>query len=384
MTFLSKDQNKFRKKIRKFARQELTQHAQKRAKLDHVTSDVIYKLSAEGLFKMTTPTRYGGRPKDSVCIGLAFEEVCAVDWSPMALLLSHTLTPILLKWASEEVKAEWLPLFTSGKKLVCFGNTEPECGSDAAAIKTRAVREDSFYVISGEKTSISGGMQADAIVMTAKTEPDAGPSGITCFFVPLDLKGVGRSRYHDMGSIPATRASIFFDAVRIPEKFRIGHEGQGFIKVMKGLDFGRVLVVLAGVGLAKASLAEAISFVKQRRAFGNPISKYESVSFKLAEAATLLEASRLLCYNCLKLRDEGLPHRKESAMAKWYGASACVRALHEILVVFGAQGYSQSLPLEQRFRDLMGLKLGDGTEEIMKLIIAREMLGGQFGSTILI
>ena len=382
MTAFTEEQEKFRKILHVMAHNEFESGAEDRSKLDHVTQEVIEKLSHEGLLKMTTPTHYGGLPKDSVSIGLAFENICGVDWSTMSLMLSHVVAPIMLDLACEELKEEWLPAFASGQKLACFGNTEPDCGSDAAAIKTRAVREGDFYVISGEKTSISGGMQADAILLTAKTDQNAGVKGITCFLVPLELEGVSRSMFHDMGSIPAARASIFFDDVRIPAKFRIGAEGDGFVKVMKGLDFARVLVILAGVGLAETSLSEAVTYVKERSAFGNLLSKYEDVSFKLAEADTLLVATRLLCYQCLRLRDQGLPHTKESAMAKWFGAQSCVKVLHDILLIFGAHGYSQLLPHEQRFRDVIGLKLGDGTNEIMKLIISRAILGGRFGPSI--
>jgi len=210
---------------------------------------------------------------------------------------------------------------------------------------------------------------------------EAGVKGITCFFVPLGLPGVNRSRFMDMGSIPSGRASITLNQVKVPAKFRVGEEGEGFTKIMNGFDFARVLVILAGIGMAQTSLIEVTEYVKKRVAFGHPISRFESVSFKIAESATLLEASRLLCYQTLKMRDEGLRHNKEAAMAKWFGAQAVVRVMHDILKIFGRKGYSEEMPIEQRFRDAIGLKIGDGTSEIMKLIIAREILSGTFGPT---
>jgi cyclohexanecarboxyl-CoA dehydrogenase len=270
------------------------------------------------------------------------------------------------------------PPLERGEKLACFGNTEPDCGSDAAAIKTHAIRKGDSYILDGEKTSISGGMQADIIILTAKTDPEAGVKGITCFLVPLDLPGVRRSRFTDLGSIPSGRASITLNQVEVPKTFRVGEEGEGFTKIMSGFDFARVLVILAGIGMAQTSLAELTEYVKERKAFGNSISRFEGVSFKIAEDATLLEASRLLSYQALKMRDEGLRHNKEAAMAKWFGAQVAVRTMHDILLLFGYRGYSDVLSIEQRFRDAVGLKIGDGTAEIMKLIIARELLGGKY------
>ena len=375
MVYFNKAQRSFRDRVRAFARTELASGAQERAKLDHVTPEVLKKLSDEGFFALTIPSEYGGDPKDCITIGIAFEEINAVDFSPFSLMLSHILMPLMLQWAEEDLRAEWLPALGRCKKLVCFANTEPDCGSDAAAIKMRAVRDGDFYIINGEKTSISGGMQADAVLLTAKTDPKAGAKGVTCFFVPLTLHGITRSRFHDMGAAPSGRASLTFSDVRVPAESRVGAEGEGFTKVIHNFDFARVLVALAGVGMAEQSLSEVIGYVKERKVFGNPLSRFEGISFKLAEIATFIEASRLLCYNALKLRDEGLPHSEAVSMAKWYSTASVARSIHDILLIFGHKGYSNALPIEQRFRDAMSLKIGDGTAEIMKLIIARQILG---------
>lgn len=382
MIYFTEAQKKFCSTMRDFVIKELASGAMDRAKLDYITPEVINKLAGAGLFKLTTPVKYGGEPKDSVSIGIVFEEICKVDSSPMILLISQVVIPLMMEWAFEELREEWLPILGSGEKIPCFGNTEPDCGSDASAIRTRAVRDGNSYIINGEKTSVSVGMQADILVLTAKTDPEAGARGVTLFFVPLDLPGINRSRFVDMGAIPSGRASITLSEVRVPIKFRIGEEGEGFSKVMRGFDFSRVLAALAGIGMAEAPLAEAVEYVKQRTAFGRPLSKFEGVSFKLAEDATLLEASKLLCYEALMLRDEDLPHTKEAAMAKWFGAEAAVRTIHDVLLIFGFRGYSESEPIEQRLRDAIGLQIGDGTAEIMKLVIAREILGGKFAPTI--
>lgn len=377
MIYLTKPQRKFQGFVRDFARRELSEGAQERAKLDRTTDEVLKKLADAGLFCMTTPVQYGGNLRDCVSIGIAFEEVCAIDFSAFSLMLSHVLVPLMMGWADQGLRDEWLPLMAKAERLACFANTEPDCGSDAGAIKMRAVRDGDFYVINGEKTSISGGMQADVVLVTAKTDPEAGTKGVTCFFVPFSLQGVSRSRFQDMGGIPSGRASIAFSDVCVPVSSRIAGEGEGFTKVMHSFDFARVLVILAGVGMARQTLSEAAEYIKRRTAFGGPISRFEGVSFKLAEAATLIEATRLLCYQALKLRDENLPHTKEAAMAKWYGGTCISHSIHELLLLFGWRGYSEIMPVEQRLRDVIGLRIGDGTGEIMKLIIAREILGNQ-------
>jgi cyclohexanecarboxyl-CoA dehydrogenase len=378
VVFFTENQQKFRSEVQAFAARELARGAKERAKLDCISEPVIKKLAGAKLLGLTTPTEFGGRPADSVMIGIMFEELCKVDFSPMLLLLSHVMVPLMMKWASEELSEEWLPQLARGEKLVCFGNTEPECGSDATAIRTRAVYRQGSYVLTGEKTSVSVGMQADAMALTAVTREDAGARGITCFLVPLDMPGVSRSRFSDMGCIPAGRASIFLNDVRVSPKYRIGEEGEGFVKVMTGFDITRALVVLAALGLAEASLSEASEHVKRKTLFGVPIGHYEGVAFKLAECATWIEASKLLSYQALKLRDEGLPHTRETAMAKWFASESATNAIHEILLIFGTDGYSETNAIEQRLRDAIGLLIGDGTSEIMKLIIARDIIGKRF------
>jgi cyclohexanecarboxyl-CoA dehydrogenase len=187
--------------------------------------------------------------------------------------------------------------------------------------------------------------------------------------------------FHDMGNIPAGRASLMFNEVQVPVAFRIGAEGEGFSKVMRAFDASRVLVGLAALALAETSLTETVEYVKTKTAFGSPLSRFEAISFKLAEHATLLEAARMICYKALKLRDEGLPHSKEAAMAKWFAPKCAVNALHDLMLISGHRGYSEENPIEQRWRDAISALIGDGTAEIMKLIIAREILGGKFGPT---
>jgi len=378
MVFFTEEQKKFCQWVRTFALQEFSEGAKERAKLEYLSPQVMKKLADAGLLELGTSAKYTKRPMDFVTIGIVHEEICKVEFPAMIILLIQYLVYGLAEWMSDELREEVLPATSAGKRLLCFANTEPDCGSDAAAIKAKAVRDGDSYIINGEKTSISGGMQADAAVITAKTNPEAGVKGVTLFYVPLTAPGVSRSVFHDMGNIPAGRASLMFDEVRIPVAFRIGAEGEGFSKVMRTFDASRVLVGLAALALAETSLTETVEYVKTKTAFGSPLSRFEAVSFKLAEHATLLEAARMICYKALKLRDEGLPHSKEAAMAKWFAPKCAVNAIHDMLLIFGHRGYSEENPIEQRWRDAISTQIGDGTAEIMKLIIAREMLGGKF------
>jgi cyclohexanecarboxyl-CoA dehydrogenase len=382
MSMFTKEQEDFRKWVREFAEREFSEGALERGRLDHVDPEVIRKLAQADLLKLGTSAKYLSEPKDFVSIGIAFEEVCKVEYPAMIIMLVQIAIYETAQWMSDELRDRLLPASSSGEEFVCVANTEPDCGSDAAAIRSTAKREGEFYVLNGEKSSISGGMQADSMLVTAKTNPDAGVKGVTLFYVPLDSPGVSRSMFSDMGNLPSGRASIFLDNVRIPVAYRIGEEGDGFVKVMSTFDASRVLVGLVALAMAEASLEEATEYVKKRTAFGQPLSRFQGVSFRLAEHATMIEAARLMCYNALMLRDQTLPHTKEAAMAKWLAPKCAVEALHDLLLIFGHKGYSEDNAIEQRWRAAVGSQLGDGTAEIMKMIIAREMLGRGFGPSL--
>jgi cyclohexanecarboxyl-CoA dehydrogenase len=284
----------------------------------------------------------------------------------------------ILQHAREPVRREWLTGMGSGETIVAIAVTEPRGGSDAAGMLTRAVRDGDEYVVSGEKSGISMIMPADGVLVFAKTDPTAGARGVSTFLIPTDLPGVSRTPLRDMGERAIQRGSLFLDDVRVPQNFLIGAEGEGFYQVMHGFDFSRIIIALMCLGAAEQSLDETIAYVKGREAFGRPLAKFEGVSFPIAEHATLLEAARWLCYRGLWLRDQGLPHAKEAAMAKWWGPKVAVDAIHDCLLLHGHYGYTQDLPLEQRLRDVIGLEIGDGTAQVSKIVIARELLGREF------
>jgi cyclohexanecarboxyl-CoA dehydrogenase len=217
-------------------------------------------------------------------------------------------------------------------------------------------------------------MAAHAAIVFARTG-GARARGVTAVLVPLDLPGVSRSALRDLGSRAIGRAVLSFDHVRVPTSHRLGAEGAGFHQVMRGFDFNRVIIALACLGVAQVALEETIDYVKERRTFGQPLARYEGVSFPIAEAATHIEAARWLAYRALWLADRGAPYTKESAMVKWWAPKLAVEVIHQCLLLHGHYGYTDELPFEQRLRDVIGLEIGDGTPEVMKIVVARELMG---------
>jgi cyclohexanecarboxyl-CoA dehydrogenase len=254
--------------------------------------------------------------------------------------------------------------------------TEPRGGSDAGNLALAARRDGDRYILNGEKSSISMADQADASIVFARTgKPEDGPRGVSAFLVPMNSKGVSTSRFNDIGSKAVGRGSIFFDDVEVPVTHRLSGEGMGFAQVMQGFDYSRALIGLQCAAAAQASLDETWRYVKERHAFGAPIAQYQGVTFPLAEGETMIAALRQLCYHALDLRDAGAPHTAEAAMCKWLGPKTAVDVIHQCLLTHGHYGWSFDLPHQQRLRDVMGLEIGDGTAQIMKLIIAREKAG---------
>jgi cyclohexanecarboxyl-CoA dehydrogenase len=240
----------------------------------------------------------------------------------------------------------------------------------------RAERVGDEYVINGEKTSMSFSQQADAAVVFARTgKIEDGAHGVTGFLVPLDSANITRTRFNDVGSRAVGRGSIFFDDARIPADHLLGKEGGGFIQIMQGFDYSRALIGLQCIGAAQASLDEAWGYVQEREAFGQPIARYQGVTFPLAEAETMLMASRQLCFHALRLRDMGKVHTGEAAMSKWLAPKIAVDVIHQCLLTCGHYGYTMEMAHQQRLRDVMGLEIGDGTAQIMKMIIARSRIG---------
>ncbi|MBI5911793.1 MAG: acyl-CoA dehydrogenase family protein [Betaproteobacteria bacterium] len=371
------DQIALRDVARRFAREKLRPDYQKRESQPGLDRSLFKEMGSLGLIGVDLPEEYGGLGLSGVTAGLITEEIAYGDFNISYLqLLGSLMGTIMHRNARPELARMWVNRMVAGEAIVGLGLTEPRGGSDAANLQVKARRVGDEYVLSGEKTSITFADQADAMILFARTgRPDEGARGVSAFLVPLDQKGVQRTRFNDVGSKIIGRGSVFFDDVRVPAENRMGEEGKGFTQVMQGFDFSRILIALQCIGAAQASIDETWEYVKERHAFGAPLAQYQGVTFPVVEFETQIAACRQLCYHGLALRDAGLPHTAESAMVKWMGPKTAFDAIHQCILTFGHYGWSMDLAHQQRLRDVMGLEIGDGTAQIMKLIIAREKIG---------
>lgn len=374
---LGKDQLALRDLARRFAKERLRPDYQKREQSSTIDRALLREMGSLGLIGADLPEQYGGLEVSGVTSGLIIEEIAYGDFNVSYVqLLGSMFGGLLHRHARPEVAKKYNPRIVSGEGLIALGLTEPRGGSDAGHLEAKARRVGDEYVISGEKASITFCEQADAIITFARTgTAEQGAHGISAFLVPLDLPGVQRTRYQELGSKIIGRGSVFFDEVRVPAELRLGEENQAFSKVMQGFDYSRILIALQCIAAAQASLDETWQYAKEREAFGAPLAEYQGVTFPLAEFEALLAACRELSYHGLALRDAGLPHTAEAAMVKWMGPKTAFDAIHQCILTHGHYGWSMDLPHQQRLRDAMGLEIGDGTAQVMKLIIAREKVG---------
>ena len=378
MTILSDEHRSFADTARRFARDKIAAGYQKREQEGRIDRALVREMGALGLIAPELPEEFGGLGAPSLVSGLIAEAIGHADINVAYVQILGSLNgKIIAAHASRDLAAHWIPRLTAGEAIVCIGLTEPRGGSDAANLALSARRDGDRYILKGEKSSISMADQADAVVLFARTgSPADGARGVSAFLVPMQTPGVSTSRFSDLGSKAIGRSSIFFDDVVVPVENRLAGEGAGFVQVMQGFDFSRALIGLQVLGAAQASLDETWAYVQQRQAFGAPIARNQGVTFPLAEGETMIEAARRLCLHTLELRDAGAPHTAEAAMCKWLAPKTAVEVIHQCLLTHGHYGWSLDLPHQQRLRDVMGLEIGDGTAQIMKLIIAREKMKG--------
>lgn len=359
---------------RRFAAERIAPGYLERDRTRVLDRALMAEMGALGLIAPELPPQYGGQGATSVAAGVIHEEVARADLSMSYVnLLASLNAKVLLAHGRAEVVGPWLHRVTAGDALLALALTEPQGGSDAASLRLRVRRDGGDYVLDGEKTSISAADQADGAVVFGRTSGE-GARGVTAVFVPLDRPGVTRTRSDCHGQRAIGRGSIFFDGVRVPVDHRLGDEGQGFVQVMQGFDFSRALIGLQVLGVARAALDDAWRYATEREAFGLPIAAFQGVSHRLAELDTQVEAARLLCFQALWARDQGLPHTAEAAMCKWWAPKVAYDTVHECLLTFGHSGYDRGV-MEQRLRDVLGFQIGDGTAQVMKTIIARARVG---------
>jgi cyclohexanecarboxyl-CoA dehydrogenase len=371
------EQEQFRQVVSRFARERLAPGYLKRSIARSYPMDLHAELGALGVLGIGLPEEFGGTGvEDPVMLGIACEELGAADVNLAAAPVTIGLTGSqLAKGATPVVQKRWLPAMIEGSEFVAFGLTEPEAGSDAAALRTTAVPVEGGWRISGQKNSVSHLEAAGATLTYARTPGTTRSAGVSAFLVETDRPGVGVGEFTDMGQLPIGRGTLYLDDVFVPAENLVGEQGRGFATVMGHFDYSRAAIGLQCLGAARASLTETYAYVKERRAFGKPIAAFQGVSLPLAEHATLVEAARWLCYRTLWLRHAGRPHTTEAAMCKWWAPVVAKNAIEACLLTHGHYGWSDELPFQQRFRDVFGYQIGDGTAQIQKQIIATHLIG---------
>ncbi|KAJ4734538.1 Acyl-CoA dehydrogenase [Rhynchospora pubera] len=340
--------------------------------------DLFAQMGQMGLTGLRIPEAYGGQAASAVVAGVAAEEVARSDFNAAyVLIVVGLISDILVRNATPEQQQRWLPDIAAGRTVPCICITEPGHGTDAAALSLRATRTEDGWTLHGEKTSISLGLYADRAVVLARTG-GPGARGVSAFWVDLTDPTVTRGGFDDLGSRSIGRASLHFDGTPVGPDALVGEEGAGFVSVMQGFDYSRAIIGLACLGAAQVSLEEALQWARDREAFGAPIGTFQGVSFPLAEQATYLRGARHVCFEALWAKDTGREHSTEAAMAKFWAPKLAAETIHQCLLTLGHLAYSTESPVGQRLRDVIGLEIGDGTAQVSKLVIARNLLGREF------
>lgn len=371
----SKDEELWQWAVKDFADREIA--PKELTAFDRSFRNILKKMGELGFLSIKLPEQYGGDPANWVMLGILAEEIAKANVGMAYFaLVSHEVAFSLATYGTDEAKEEWLSGLVRADTIGCIGATEPSAGTDFEAIVTRADKDGEAYIVHGEKTPVSFGMEADVTLSFART--GAGRAGIAAMLVPLGLAGISRYPIRNMGLMGSSPASFTLDGVRIPRKYLIGDEGEGW-KVNASTGFlgnvHRILVGLITLGVAQTALKSAVQYAKERVAFGRPIIKFEGLSGKLAEHATFIEAARWLCYRALSLKDRGVPHTKEAAMCGWWCPKVAHDTIQDSLLIHGHAGYSDDHPFQQMLRDVVGFEMISGTENILKLIINHENIG---------
>lgn len=372
------DQEAYRQTVRRFAAKVLAPHYQSDDKTATFRRQQALDMAAMGLTGLRIPIRYGGQEASAVIAGIATEEVGRADFNATYLIINTALiSDIIVRNATPQQQAAWLPGIATGQTVPCICITEPGHGTDAASLELKAIRTGTGWTLHGEKTSITLGMASDRAVVLARTG-GPGARGVSAFWVDLHHPTVTRSAFDDLGSRAIGRASLHFDGTPVKDGDLIGAEGGGFVSVMQGFDYSRAIIGLGCIGAAEASLDEALQWSRDRVAFGQPIGTFQGVAFPLAECATYLKGARHICLEALWRKDNGLEHSSEAAMAKFWAPKLATEVIHQCLLTIGHVAYSSEAPIGQRLRDVIGLEIGDGTAQVSKLVISRHLLGREF------
>jgi butyryl-CoA dehydrogenase len=374
---LTDEQRQVRDLCREFADKALRPNARRWDVEHQFPGDAVKQLGEMGLLGVAIPAEWGGAGMDNVSYALAMEEIsrgCAGTGVIMSVNNSLYCDPVL-KFGTDEQKKRFLAPFARGEKLGAFALTEPMSGSDAAEMRTLAEKRGSEYVLSGSKNFITNGPQADVMLVFAMTDRAKRHKGISAFLVPTDAVGFTRGKPDDKVGIRASGScTVFFEGCAISEKQRLGGDGDGFKIAMATLDGGRIGIASQALGIARAAFEEAVAYSKERKAFGQPISQFQAIQFMLADMATELDAARLLTHRAATMKDRGVRHSAESAMAKLFASEMCERVTSKALQIHGGYGYVKEYDVERHWRDSRITEIYEGTSEIQRLVISAAVL----------
>ena len=375
--YLTEEQRMIQQLTRKFASDKVRPLSEKIDATGDVPSSLIEEMAGLGLMGITTPAEYGGGGMDTVCYAIAMEEiarVCASTSTIVTVNNSLVCEPIF-HYGTEEQKKKFLTRLAKGEMLGCFALTEAGAGSDIAAIKTSAVKEGDGYILNGSKLFVSNGKRANVVIVFAVTDASKGHRGMSAFITEKKTPGLSIGRVEEkLGIKGSETVELIFEMCRIPKENLLGQEGDGFKIAMNTLDMGRIGIAAQSVGIAQACLDEAAQYSVKRVQFGKPIAQLQAIQFMIADMAMEIEAARLLTYRAAYMKDKGLKFVKEASMAKLYASETANKCAYRALQIHGGYGYTKDFPLERYYRDARVTTLYEGTSEIQRLTIAKELL----------
>jgi butyryl-CoA dehydrogenase len=374
---LSEEQRMIRETSREFAEREIAPKAAELDKTGRWPSEVVAKMGELGLFGIAIPEQYGGAGMDALCYALAMEEVsagCASCGVIMSVNNSLFCDPVY-KFGTDEQKKRVLAPVASGKKIGCFGLTEPMSGSDAHTMVTVAEKTSGGWVLNGAKNWISNGPHADWILVFAVTDKSGPKVKHTAFLVERGTPGYSLNALdHKLGIHAAQSCTVFFEGCEVPDANVVGGVGDGFKVAMATLDGGRIGIACQAIGIARAAFEKSVAYAKERKSFGVPIAQHQAIQFMLADMATQIDAARLLAWRAAKMKDKGVRHTMESSIAKLYASEMATRVTHKAIQIHGGYGYSTEFPVERHYRDARITEIYEGTSEIQRIVIAANLL----------
>jgi len=363
--------------LRDFARERLAPFAAEWDRNCTFPHEALRELAALGAYGMTVPEAWGGAGMDTVSLALALEEIAAGDGatSTIVSVQNSVVCGPLLAFGSEAQKEKFLRPLASGEQLGCFCLTEPQVGSDAAAIRCSAVKDGGEWVLNGVKQFITSGKNAQVAIVFAVTDRSAGKKGISAFIVPTDTPGYIVARIEEkLGQHASDTAQILFENCRVPAENLLGQEGQGYRIALANLETGRIGIAAQAVGMARAAFEAALQYSHQRESFGKPIFEHQAVNFRLADMATQIEAARQLVHHAASLRDAGQPCLKEASMAKLFASEMAEKVCSDAIQIHGGYGYVADFPVERIYRDVRVCQIYEGTSDIQRLVIGRTLI----------